>query len=283
LIITFYNYVIVIAKKTINNINEGLVPICISLGWLSNIYKKNGISETAPEVLTFTRKKQGFLTYDKPLKKKLDHIFKEGRGIILIDGLDEVDVNLRNQFTIWARQQSYMYPKSSIVMTARPSGYLGGIPSFQDFEIRPFNFDQISRFVELWSINSPSDYSQFLPILKGDKRLIELSKTPLFLTFLCILFEKGKIDITDPPIQEYWVCDSYINLMLEQWDADKGSGPIDRAGSPIECSIEEKLILLKGIAFYFFEAEQIVFQKSDLLKKDVKFQNNSPSPSKKFQ
>jgi len=93
------------------------------------------------------------------------------------------------------------------------------------------------------------------------------SETPLLLVFLCTLFENQKIEVSKLPKQEFWLYDSSIRLLLEQWDRDKRTGTIDRSGSPVRFSTEDKLSILESSALYFFEADQQVFQESKLLQR----------------
>jgi hypothetical protein len=74
----------------------------------------------------------------------------QGRGLVMLDGLDEVPDAQRERVSQWANWQMQHYP-SQFILTSRPHGYDGSLFSgVQRVDILDFNDDQKRTFIDQW-------------------------------------------------------------------------------------------------------------------------------------
>ncbi|HUE00928.1 MAG TPA: NACHT domain-containing protein, partial [Bryobacteraceae bacterium] len=78
--------------------------------------------------------------------------FARGRCLVMLDGLDEVaDANLRRIVAEWVENQMQALGANRFLVTSRPFGYKSNpLSEVTVLEVRPFNAEQIKRFVESW-------------------------------------------------------------------------------------------------------------------------------------
>ncbi len=75
---------------------------------------------------------------------------RQGRGLVMLDGLDEVPDAQRELVSQWANWQMQHYP-SQFILTSRPHGYDGSLFSgVQRVDILDFNDDQKRTFIDHW-------------------------------------------------------------------------------------------------------------------------------------
>ncbi|MBD1919088.1 MULTISPECIES: GUN4 domain-containing protein [Cyanophyceae] len=74
----------------------------------------------------------------------------QGRGLVMLDGLDEVPDAQRERVSQWANWQMQHYP-SQFILTSRPHGYDGSLfAGVQRVDILDFNDDQKRTFIDQW-------------------------------------------------------------------------------------------------------------------------------------
>jgi transcriptional regulator with XRE-family HTH domain len=82
-----------------------------------------------------------------------DRVLNEGRGLLLIDGLDEVPQIRRALTLAWLRELLAAYPQGNYVLTTRPSaveeGCLAG-DDFAELTVRPMSAKDVAVFVSRW-------------------------------------------------------------------------------------------------------------------------------------
>jgi predicted NACHT family NTPase len=127
---------------------------------------------------------------------------RSGNCLVLLDGLDEVaSTKVRSQVVKWVEDQMVIYAHSRFVITSRPHGYRNNpIEGVTVLEVRPFNQQQIERFVNNWYlaneilsagkydrgvlIEAESGAADLLRRLRRTSTLSELAINPLLLTMI---------------------------------------------------------------------------------------------------
>lgn len=78
------------------------------------------------------------------IERELDR----GQCLILLDGLDEVDIRQRQAVAEWVNHQILAYPRNRFIATSRPHGYRANpLEHALLLEIRPFTQEQIHQFL----------------------------------------------------------------------------------------------------------------------------------------
>ncbi|MBW4525022.1 MAG: GUN4 domain-containing protein [Phormidium tanganyikae FI6-MK23] len=83
---------------------------------------------------------------------------KQGRCLVMFDGLDEVPKSQRHRIKKWIDYQMKRYGKTRFILTSRPAGLeledevcnLAQIEVDTSLQVLPFNPDDIDRFVQQW-------------------------------------------------------------------------------------------------------------------------------------
>ncbi len=148
--------------------------------------------------------------------EKLERILTEGRGLILLDGLDEVREEdservIRNIESFYSR-----YDKNKFAVTCRIAAKEYTFTQFTEVEVADFDDEQIKTFVNSWfKIKQLTDYPKhFLEQIENNPTIKELGNNPLLLTLLCLEFEDSGNFLSDR-------ADLYAratNTLLRKWD-----------------------------------------------------------------
>ncbi|MCG8460603.1 MAG: NACHT domain-containing protein [Holophagales bacterium] len=125
----------------------------------------------------------------------LDREGQEGRLLLLLDGLDEVGAELREETESYLRRLSERWPKTPIVVSTRPIGYRRFATDFRELQLQPLDRRRRLEFLAGWF--GRADGSQeagraesALGQLEASG-LEELAGNPLYLTLMAMLLEQG--------------------------------------------------------------------------------------------
>lgn len=235
--------------------------------------------------------------------KMVESFLKKGILMILFDGLDEVPkahlpdvVNaVRNfvdrygyrpdfkdskagrvvRFLSWAK----LIKKSEIleadnreanrfVITCRTAHYKQWFSRFTDVVVADFSARQIARFAKNWfrdkHVGPVLNSERFMEELNGLPSAHELARTPLLLTFLCIVWEQGQ---TLPRIRAILYKDA-LEVLLRRWAASKlvHNDPVYA-----DLNHELELDMLAQVAHNFTLANQVFFERDSLIREIKQF------------
>ncbi|MEM7534439.1 MAG: leucine-rich repeat domain-containing protein [Chloroflexota bacterium] len=130
---------------------------------------------------------------------------RNGRSLILVDGLDEVSNDKRREAVRRLNELLLLYPNNIVIINSRPSG-LRDDPilrqqfdqhGFQTIELLPMDEKQIEQFVEQWHKAMGHGYDnkailsdtaqKLLCTLKSHDDLRKLASSPILCAMLCAL------------------------------------------------------------------------------------------------
>lgn len=152
----------------------------------------------------------------------ISSMMKTGKAILLFDGLDEIrkEDGDRDKAIKDIVNFTRKYRKCKIVITCRIAAPEYSFDDFTYVEISDFNDKQVNFFVTNWFKKRPQFADLFFKELKRSDigNIYHLSKIPLLLTLLCIVFEETRSFRTS----RAQIYDDGINLMLRKIDSDRG-------------------------------------------------------------
>jgi energy-coupling factor transporter ATP-binding protein EcfA2 len=191
-----------------NQIPRGIkpyLPLFLSLrDHVSRLSRENppSLSELAE---SFFNDKGSFPSLQPPpnwFKVQLEN----GRGLILLDGLDEVgELRLRKLVSTWVDSQIKGYPRCRFLLTSRPAGYEETpIQRASILEVQPFDGGQGRQFIHHWYLaNEIADSngeisktvrtsaqlkaSDLVNRVYSSPELISLTVSPLLLTMVAMV------------------------------------------------------------------------------------------------
>ena len=186
----------------------------------------------------------------------IDRQLDEGRVFFMLDGLDEVEPDLRDRYLIpWLRALCLKHPKCRYLVSARPFGYAAGSLNglgFAECELLDFGPTDIQRYTRNWCTavrlarNEPEaearregakEGKEIVAGFKDHPYILSLARNPLMLSAICLVknFERGKLP--DDRVLLYKLC---VEGLLHHWD--------QRRGIYSEFGLDEKLRVCREVA-----------------------------------
>lgn len=146
----------------------------------------------------------------------LDREGQEGRLLLLLDGLDEVPREDREETVSLLRQLASRWPASPLVVTSRPIGYERPDADFQELQLLPFDGERRREFLARWFGRESGQpdrkrAEREAPALEENAGLRDLASNPLYLTLMALLIEQG----TSPNRQRTGLYDQVFKLLLD--------------------------------------------------------------------
>jgi predicted NACHT family NTPase len=212
----------------------------------------------------------------------LQILLKEGKLLVLMDGLDEVPTNeLRRNVQDQLREMAEHYVNNRWILTCRTQ-IIESIPvGFTSVEVADFSPEQVQQFVQNWfQASGQSDaevvqqWGNFDHAVSRNSALKEMTVTPVLLSLMClVLHDEGEM-----PFQMTALYKKGIRLLLEKWNNAKAiEGWAVGSDTYRQLSVEQKETLLIEIAarkfenpenFVLFDQEEIVAYIDEFLRRN---------------
>lgn len=247
------------------------VPLSISLKDFTNDFAE---ASTTVDLLSY------IVDRFKLNPNEIELILKQGRALVLLDGLDEVRETERSQIIYQVERflEDWGSYNNKFVITCRINATWYKFEQFTEVEIADFGDLQIQEFVKKWfeslgECNGECDRAKiFLKTLRNEqyKSIKELARTPLLLTLLCIVFNNSLCFPTKHSHLYY----KAIEILLETWDATRN---IERDESYKRLSIQDKENLLNQIAYATFTTNNYIFARQTVENEITKYIRRLPS------
>ncbi|MEW1626693.1 NACHT domain-containing protein [Streptomyces sp. NPDC089173] len=244
---------------------NGLVPFVVPLRTLRN----RGGTFPGPAELSGS----AGLVIDTASEGWAGRVLVSGRALLLVDGLDEVLPEEREQAYTWLSQLLARYPETRCVVTVRPlaveTDWLRS-EGFADMQLLKMRNADIQAFLTLWHraarLSEPDD-AEALDELERDlsrqfeqnPALRDLARTPLLCAVICALHRHREGFLPETRWQLYR---SALEMLLGNRDR------LRRVGEPegIGLAVEEHTQLLQRIAVRLVREGQLEFTRAQGLR-----------------
>jgi predicted NACHT family NTPase len=227
------------------------VPIFVTL-------KEWAESPNKPELLTFVGR-----YFDDPIDS-VQQMLAEGRGLVLLDGLDEVLEKDHDRVLTEIREFAQDYKGNQIIITSRIAAREYIFQQFTEVEVADFSDNQIQEFADKWFLAKEPELVDkegestvgklFWDALVEREPVKELAANPLLLTLLCLEFENS----AEFPKGRAELYERGLNLLLSKWD---GQRRIKRESAYGKLSVKRKESLLGQLAISTFERGDYFFKQ----------------------
>jgi formylglycine-generating enzyme required for sulfatase activity/energy-coupling factor transporter ATP-binding protein EcfA2 len=149
------------------------------------------------------------------LSETLDRVGRDGRLLLLLDGLDEVPKESREEAEQLLRDLAVRWPGTPIVVTSRPIGYRPPGSDFREVEVLPLDREHRQELLARWFGRATGEPDiprarQSMQALDAAE-LHEVAGNPLYLTLMALLFEQ---DIA-PDRNRARLYDQVFDLLLD--------------------------------------------------------------------
>ncbi|MFI9624038.1 NACHT domain-containing protein [Streptomyces sp. NPDC052042] len=195
-----------------------------------------------------------------------DRLLAEGRALVLVDGVDEVPMRLRNRTERWLKDLIAAYPRARYVVTTRPSAVPDGWLERQDFaaySLQPMEREDIRAFIGHWHDAARTEcrsqeeragldtYEDALRRAVGARRdLGRLATNPLMCALLCALNRDRRMHLPRARKELY---DAALDMLLIRRDTEREIVGVEG----VDLTREEQTALLQRLAYWLIRNGQV--------------------------
>ena len=222
-----------------------------------------------PELLHYIKHK----FVDAGVKAEIiEKLLNQGKGLILLDGLDEVLEKDSHRVISQIQQLAdhLHYGKNQFLITCRIAAKEYLFQGFREVEVADFDQEQIQVFVTKWfQSKNPAKAEKFIEKLADNEPIQELASNPLLLTLLCLVFG----ELTNFPHNRAELYKEGVDILLKRWDGKRG---IERDQLYENLSAKRKEDLLSLIALETFRQGNYFFKQKTAETYIAQFIENLP-------
>ncbi|MFF7452263.1 MULTISPECIES: NACHT domain-containing protein [unclassified Streptomyces] len=204
-----------------------------------------------------------------------DTILAAGRGLVLVDGVDEVPQEHRQAAREWLTSLVAAYREAAFVVTTRPSavpdGWLGGL-DFTELTVRPMGGSDTGRFVGRWfaaaEATASSDAERalldslkesLLTTLRVQRDIAQLSTTPLLCALICALHRDRRGHLPHSRMELY---EAALSMLMVRRDRERSITEPEG----VQLSEHQTLHLLQHLAYWLIRNQQSEMGSTTALK-----------------
>ncbi|MGW5866389.1 NACHT domain-containing protein [Streptomyces sp. NPDC055239] len=174
-----------------------------------------------------------------------DRVLSAGRGLLLIDGMDEVPDQERERTRRWLSDLLTAYPGNLWLVTSRPSAVREdwlGAEDFTDLTLSRMSRENITVFIRRWHEAAGADATMgetLLDAVRTKQDLGRLATNPLMCALVCALHRERRGFL---PRGRKALYDAALSMLLERRDRER-----DMA---VELDEESQIELLQKLAYW---------------------------------
>ncbi|MFI2436485.1 NACHT domain-containing protein [Streptomyces sp. NPDC018693] len=176
-----------------------------------------------------------------------ERVLTAGRGLILVDGLDEIPAADRHRTRDWLRALLAAYPGNRWLLTSRPTAVRPdwlAQEGFRELSLAPMRRSEVTTFVGRWhqAARAPEYEGPLLDALRTKRDLARLATNPLMCGLICALHRERRGYL---PTGRKELYDAALTMLLARRDRERGMGAVDG----VELGEEAQLELLQRLAY----------------------------------
>lgn len=164
----------------------------------------------------------------------------EWKPLVMLDGLDEVEPTRRAEVIRSVSQLTTRLDGVKVLLTSRTGEFRYAVPHSDLYEIAPLSDDRIRSFAVKW-LGSAAKAHEFVTKVRASP-YADTAIRPLTLAHLCAVYERT----SDVPTKPRTVYRKVINLLLEEWDQQRG---VKRVSRYADFEADRKAELLSHLAY----------------------------------
>ncbi|MCG0287806.1 NACHT domain-containing NTPase [Streptomyces sp. PSAA01] len=188
-----------------------------------------------------------------------DRVLTAGRGLLLIDGIDEIPERDRERTRAWLADLLIAYPDNLWLVTSRPSAVADdwlGAQGFAEFTLSPMSREDMAAFIERWheaarqtcrteeERTALDGYQSALHTAVRTKQdLSRLATNPLMCGLICALHRARRGYL---PLGRKALYDAALSMLLTRRDTERHI----YAPGDVQLDEEPQIQLLQRLAYY---------------------------------
>ncbi|MBC2903913.1 NACHT domain-containing protein [Streptomyces sp. PSKA01] len=189
-----------------------------------------------------------------------DRVLGAGRGLLLVDGIDEVPEEERERTRRWLADLLAAFPGNLWLVTSRPSAvrqeWLGG-EDFTELTLSPMSRENITVFIRRWHRAAgaePALCEALLNAVRTKQDLGRLATNPLMCALICALHRERRGFL---PRGRKALYDAALSMLLERRDREREL--------TVELDEESQVELLQRLAYWLIRNGRAEMDRSDAL------------------
>ena len=176
-----------------------------------------------------------------------ERVLTAGRGLVLVDGLDEIPAADRHRTRDWLLALIHAYPGNRWLLTSRPTAVRPdwlATEGFRELTLAPMRRADVSTFVHRWhtAARAPEYEGPLLDSLRTKRDLARLATNPLMCGLICALHRERRGYL---PTGRKELYDAALTMLLSRRDRERGMGAV----AEVELGAEAQLELLQRLAY----------------------------------
>ncbi|MBQ0868209.1 NACHT domain-containing NTPase [Streptomyces sp. RK75] len=192
-----------------------------------------------------------------------DRVLAAGRGVLLIDGVDEVPEQERSRTHGWLRDLLLAYPDNLVLVTSRPSAvqenWLAG-DDFTELSLAPMRPADVELFIARWHAAAEADEEMAASLRTAVRTRPDLSllaTNPLMCGLICALHRERHGFL---PRGRKALYDAALSMLLERRDRERA---VFATGEGVELDEESQVELLQRLAYWLIRNGRSEMSQSD--------------------
>jgi hypothetical protein len=178
-----------------------------------------------------------------------DRVLSARRGLLLVDGIDEIPEAERDEMRRWVRRLIASYPGNLWLVTARPSAVREdwlGREEFAELMLASMGSQDVQAFIHRWHIAAEAGTeieSVLLDLIRSRTDLGTLATNPLMCAMICALHRERHGSL---PRGRKALYDAALSMLLERRDRERPDPP--RGATELDAEIQ--IPLLQKLAYW---------------------------------
>ncbi|MGV9968008.1 NACHT domain-containing protein [Streptomyces olivaceus] len=173
-----------------------------------------------------------------------ERVLGAGRGLVLVDGLDEIPAADRHRARDWLLALVRAFPGNRWLLTSRPTAVRPdwlAAEGFRELALTPMRRADVTTFVRRWhaAARAPEYEADLLDALRTKRDLARLATNPLMCGLICALHRERRGYL---PTGRKELYDAALTMLLARRDRERGM-------AAVELSEEAQLELLQRLAY----------------------------------
>ncbi|MCX4907804.1 NACHT domain-containing NTPase [Streptomyces sp. NBC_00878] len=193
-----------------------------------------------------------------------ERVLRAGRGVLLVDGIDEIAGDRRNAARRWLRELTRAFPGNLWLVTSRPSAVPEswlGTADFHELTLSPMASDDVATFVRRWHRAAGVDETEGTSLLHAVRTTPELNRlatNPLMCGMLCALHRDRRGFL---PQDRKSLYEAALTMLLERRDRERELDHPDGLRIPYATQVQ----LLQKLAWWLIRNSRAEMDRSDAL------------------
>ena len=193
-----------------------------------------------------------------------ERVLRAGRGVLLVDGIDEIAGDRRDAARRWLRELTRTFPGNLWLVTSRPSA----VPerwleaaAFHELTLSPMARDDVATFVRRWHRAAGADEGEGMSLLQAVRTTSELNRlatNPLMCGMLCALHRDRRGFL---PQDRKSLYEAALTMLLERRDRERELDHPDGLRIPYATQVQ----LLQKLAWWLIRNSRAEMDRSDAL------------------